>query len=282
MALTFPTPPTPPTPPSVDKGDGNTSHAKIDAPNFFQVPFVNDGGVNFKNPATETFQGDEENISEDEEVEAETPPQNSAVGTRQVTTPETLARDAVANGAGALTKKTVTRPQQENSAPQTNSASQNAVPIPQTSSSSLSDAERGKAVLREFQEEDRQLSSAENNLQTSTETPKTFHLNQMQGQQGGLYWIVILVFAAVAGFIFVQKFLVTDKPKLKKSDLFDDADDRLKKLGMRNEELGIKAQKNSSLLTPTSSLNTAPPKVSKPVQVKKGDDDKGKHFEVRV
>lgn len=276
MALTFPTPPTPPTPPSVDKGDGNTSHAKIDAPNFFQVPFVNDGGVNFKNPATETFQGDEENISEDEEVEEETPQENSAVGTRQVTTPETLARDAVANGAGALTKKTVTKPQQENSAPQTNSANQNAVPIPQTSSSSLSDAERGKAVLREFQEEDRQLAGEENNLQTSTETPKTFHLNQ-QGQQGGLYWFVILVFAAVAGFIFVQKFLVTDKPKLKKSDLFEDTGDRLKKV---SEKISSSVEKKSPHLKPTYS---APPKVSKPAKVqKKDDDDKGKHFEVRV
>ena len=277
MALTFPTPPTPPTPPSVDKGDGNTSHAKIDAPNFFQVPFVNDGGVNFKNPATETFQGDKETFSEDEEVEEETPQENSAVGTRQVTTPETLARDAVANGAGTLTKKTVTKPQQENSAPAT-STNQNTVQLPQSSTSSaLSDTERGKAVLREFQEEDRQLSSAENNLQTSTETPKTFHLNQMQGQQGGLYWIVILVFAAVAGFIFVQKFLVTDKPKLKKSDLFDDADDRLKKVA----EKVAKPVKKSP--TPALKNYSVPPAktVTKPVQAKK-DDDKGKHFEVRV
>ncbi len=277
MALTFPTPPTAPTPPAVDKGDGNNSHAKIDAPNFFQVPFVQGGGVNFKNPATETFQGDEENFSENE-VEEETPEQNSAVGKKQITTPETLARDAVANGAGALTKKTVTKPeQQNNSAPSANSANQNAIQIPSSSNSSLSDAERGKAVLREFQEEDRQLASEEkNNFGTSTETPKTFHLNQQQGQQGGLYWIVILLFAAVAGFVVVKKFLISDKPKLKKSDLFDDTKDRLKKLGRRKEELGMESN-NSSLLTPTSSLKTKPARVPK-----KDDDDKGKHFEIRV
>lgn len=268
MALTFPTPPTAPTPPAVEKGDGNNSHAKIDAPNFFQIPFVK-GGVNFKNPATEAFQPvaeeetDAEENFETEEVEEETPPQNST-GNRQVTTPETLARDAVANGAGALTKRTVTKPEQENSSP-TTSANQNAVQIPQ--SNALTDSERGKAVLREFQAEDRQLSSEENNLQTETETPKTFNLNQQQSQ-GGFYWLVILVFAAVAGFIVVQKFLITDKPKLKKSDLFEDTSDRLKKV---SEKVSSPTAKKSS------------PKVQRPVRVpKKDDDDKGKHFEVRV
>ena len=278
MALTFPTPPTAPTPPSVDKGDGNTSHAKIDAPNFFQVPFVNDGGVNFKNPATETFQTQGEENLDAEEVE-ETQQENSAVGKKQVTTPETLARDAVANGSGALTKKTVTKPQQENSAPAT-STNQNAVQLPQSSTSSaLSDTERGKAVLREFQEEDRQLAGEEkNNLQTATETQKNFsqNLNLSQGQ-GGVYWIVILLFAIVGGFIFVQKFLITDKPKLKKSDLFDDADDRLKKVA---EKVAKPVKKSPP---PALKNYSVPPAktVSKPVQVKK-DDDKGKHFEVRV
>lgn len=188
-----------------------------------------------------------------------------------------MARDAVANGAGALTKKTVTKPQQENSAPQTNSASQNAVQLPQTSSSSLSDAERGKAVLREFQEEDRKLAGEENNLQAETETPKNFNqLNLSQGQ-GGVYWIVILLLAIVGGFIFVQKFLITDKPKLKKSDLFDDADDRLKKV---SEKVTKSAEKKSP--PPLKPTYSAPPKVTKPATVPKKDDDKGKHFEVRV
>jgi len=275
MALTFPTKPTAPTPPAVEKGDGANSHAKIDAPNFFQVPFVQGGGVNFKNPATETFQPDaEENFSA--EVEEETPQENSetnsAVGKKEVTTPETLARDAVANGAGALTKKTVTRPEQENSAPAT-SAGQNAIQIPQ--SNDLTNAERGKAVLREFQEEDRQLAGAQNNFETATETPKTFQNNFVQSQQGGVYWIVILVFAIVGGFIFVQKFLITDKPKLKKSDLFEDTSDRLKKV---SEKVAKSSEKKSAPIKPTYT----PPKVTKPVQVKKDNDDKGKHFEVRV
>ena len=273
MALTFPTPPTPPTPPNVDKGDGNASHAKIDAPNFFQVPFVNDGGVNFKNPATETFQGDEENFSEVEEEPVAD--ENSAVGTKQVTTPETLARDAVANGAGALTKRTVTKPEQENKNPAP-SGNQNAVQqIPQSSSSALSDTERGKAVLREFQEEDK--NQQENDFGTSTETPKSFSADINHGQgQGGLYWLIILVFAAVAGFIFVKKFLITDNPKLKKSDLFEDTGDRLKKV---TEKVSKSVAKN----TPPAKPTYAPPKVQKPVKItKKDDDDKGKHFEVRV
>ena len=176
-----------------------------------------------------------------------------------------------------MTKKTVTKPEQENSAPQTNSANQNAVQIPATSNSALSDAERGKAVLREFQAEDRQLAEEENKLQTETATPKLFQNNFTQPQQGGLYWIVILIFAIVGGFVFVKKFLITDKPKLKKSDLFEDTGDRLKKV---SEKISNSVEKKSP--PPAKPTYSAPPKVSKPAKVQKDDDDKGKHFEVRV
>ena len=281
MALKNPAPPTPPTPPAMDRGDGTNSHAKIDAPNFFNVPFVNDGGVNFKNPATETFQPSEgeENFSEDEVAEEEnskqTSQQNPAVGKKEVTTPETLARDAVANGAGALTKKTVTKPEQENSAATPKNQTQ--VTIPSDADRILNDSERGKAVLREFQEEDMKISGEEKN-QTSTETPKNFQNNFTQPQQGGLYWIVILIFAIVGGFVFVKKFLITDKPKLKKSDLFDEADNRLKKV---SEKISSSVEKKSP--PPAKPTYSAPPKVTRPAKVqKKDDDDKGKHFEVRV
>ena len=279
MALKNPAPPTPPTPPSMDRGDGANSHAKIDAPNFFNVPFVNGGGVNFKNPATETFQGDEENFSEDEEVEEEnpeqTPQQNSAVGKKEVTTPETLARDAVANGAGALTKKTVTKPENENNSAAPKNQTQIVIP---SDTNAILDSERGKAVLREFQEEDRNLNQSENNLQTSSETQSAFQNKFTQPQQGGAYWLVILVFAAVAGFIFVRKFLITDKPKLKKSDLFEDSTDRLKNV---SEKVSKSVKKSPPPTLKNYSVQPAKT-ISKPVQPQKKDDDKGKHFEVRV
>ena len=278
MALKNPTPPTPPTPPSMDRGDGANSHAKIDAPNFFQVPFVNDGGVNFKNPATETFQG-EENFSEDEVVEEEnseqTPQQNSAVGKKEVTTPETLARDAVANGAGALTKKTVTKPEQENSAAPKN---QTQITIPSDADRILNDSERGKAVLREFQEEDLKISGDGEKNQTSTETPKSFQNNFTQPQQGGLYWIVILIFAIVGGFVFVKKFLITDKPKLKKSDFFEGSSERLKNV---SDKVSKPVKKSPQPVLKNYSVQPAKT-ISKPVQPQKKDDDGGKHFEVRV
>ena len=69
----------------------------------------------------------------------------------------------------------------------------------------------------------------------------------------------------MGGFVFVKKFLITDKPKLKKSDLFEVSSDRLKNT----------AQKFSD--------KPAPPKnITKPVKLPKQDDDKSKHFEVRV
>ena len=247
--------PTPPTPPVIDKGDGANSNAKIDAPNFFQVPFVSDGGVNFENPVQENFEDEVEEVTETEE----TPQTNSNVGTRQVTTPETLARDAVANGAGALTKKTVTKPEEQQTP-----ANQQTIQIPADTDSILNDSERGKAILREFQEEDRQISGATNdNVRTSSESSSIFKPNFIHGEErGGAFWILTLVLAIVVGFVVAKKFLFTDKPKLRTSDLFDKPSDRLKAV--------------SEKISP-------PQKNFKPVKLpKKDDDDKGKHFEVRV
>ena len=258
MALTFPTPPKPPTPPTIDKGDGANSNAKIDAPNFFQVPFVRD-----KEPEYYEQTGDEnfseEEVEEVEEVTETQPEQN--IGNRQVTTPETMARDAVANGAGALTKRTVTKPEQQNqSAPKT-------IQLPSdTNNLSLSDAERGKAVLREFQEEDRQISEATTNqVRTSTEKPSTVKQNFMQTEgYGGVFWLITLILVGVISFAFVKKYLLKDKPKLKTSDLFADSTERLKTATKK-----------------VTAAKTTP--IVKPARLpKKEDEDKGKHFEVRV
>ena len=264
MALKFPTPPTPPV---IDKGDGTTSNAKIDAPNFFQVPFVSDGGVNFENPVQENF----------EEVEdaEETPTQNQNLGTRQVTTPETMARDAVANGAGALTKRTVTNPQENNSNAPTN---RQTVTIPADTDNILSDNERGQAVLREFQEEDRQISGATNdNVRTSSESSSVFKSNFIHGEErGGAFWILTLILAIAVGVFVAKKFLFTDKPKLRTKDLFDDSSNRLK-------AVSEKISRTENFSPPKPNYPITPAKTVKPVKTpKKDDDDKGKHFEVRV
>ena len=242
MALTNPTPPTPPKPPVIDKGDGASTHAKIDAKQLLGIHKENsDAG--------------EENISEPAEEFSE-PEQ---VGTREVTTPETMARDAVANGAGSLTKRTVEQPEKNNS------QAEQPVPQPQAGINfAVGEEDRGKAALREFQNEDRQNNSEQ--TQTLTESPRPVRLN-LQEEHGGFYWIITIVFALALSVFFVKKMLFDGKPKLKKSDLFEGTSEKLK-------------QAKEKIVKPTYT----PPKPVKPVKLppKKDDEDKAKHFEVRV
>ena len=246
MALKNPTPPTPPTPPVIDKGDGANNHAVIDAKQLLGIHKENSdaGEENISEPAEETF----------EEVEEFTP--SEQVGKREITTPETMARDAVANGAGGLTKKTVEQPQEsdkgqvareEKREPGINFA--------------MTEDDRGKAVLREFQDEEN-ISAKEN--QTLTETPRPVRLNS-QEEHGGFYWIVTVIIALVLGGFFVKKMLFDGKPKLKKSDLFEGSSEKLK-------------QAKEKVVKPTYTPPIKPVKLPP----KKDDDDKGKHFEVRV
>ena len=235
MALKLPTPPTPPT---IDKGEAADSAPRIDAHQFFEVPFKRE---DFQ-PKIET---EEKPVAQDEkpvEKKVEKPVENTPpqISERKVTTPEDMARESVANGGGALTKKTITRP--ENEPP----ATQN-VPVASEKSN------RGKEILREFQEEDRQL----NQMQTVTEKPRTF--NQNQGESySGIYWIVMLVLVGILSVVFVRKVLLKKNPALKKSDLFEDSSERLKAVSEK--------------------VSAPPIKKSPP----KKDDDKGKHFEARI
>ena len=150
MALTNPTPPTPPKPPVIDKGDGANTHAKIDAKQLLGIRKENSdaGEENISEPAEE--------ISE--EVEEFSP--NEQIGTREVTTPEIMAREAVANGAGSLTKRTVEKPQEE-----TPKAEQPAPQVQAGINFAVGEEDRGKAALREFQNEEK-ISDRE--TQTST------------------------------------------------------------------------------------------------------------------
>lgn len=235
MALKNPTPPTPPTPPVIDKGDGANNHAVIDAKHLLGIRKADDS-------ATDEEFTDVENTESEENPPAEI--------NRQVTTPETMARDAVAKGGGALTKKTVEKPAEKpQDNPQTNQQVSPKVP---GLNFAMTEDDRGKQVLKEFQQEDKNNSEQK----TVTESPRIVKLGSHE-DHGGFYWAIILIFAAVLGFFFVRKFLVTDKPKLKKSDLYTSSSEKLKNVAE---------------------------KVNKPV-VKlppKKDDDKGKHFEVRV
>ena len=100
-------------------------------------PFAKDSGDVSDEPVDETS---DEPVDETSEPVDET--QNFPV-TRKVDDPESMARDAVANGSGALTKRTVERPDdtQQN---------QQSAQVEDTQS----DYDRGQDVLRQFRDED--------------------------------------------------------------------------------------------------------------------------------
>ena len=174
MALTLPTPPTPPT---IDKGEATEYTPKIDAHKFFDVPFKREN----------------KSAAPAEEIPAEKPAPPPAE--TKTPTPEEMAREAVANGAGALTKTEVARPDAEKipAAP---------VPVP------AENHRDGKAILREFENYDETF--------TAAETPRTFHTSQRESH-GGIFWIVTLILAAVLSVVFVKKFMLKSKPAPEKS-----------------------------------------------------------------
>ena len=223
--------PTPPTPPTIDKGEATEYTPRFDAHQFFEVP----------------FKREEKPVAQEEKPAENSTPQNVE---KTPPTPEELAREAVANGAGALTKKTVTHPEEEK-----NSEVPNAPANLPVQGLSNTDSERGRAIVREFQAEDRE------NYSNTADTPKIFNLNTNQGYSG-FYWIGILIFAGILSIVFVKKFLVKKNPALKKSDLFEGSGERLK---------AVSEKVSAPKINPTE--KKSPPKK---------DDDKGKHFEVRV
>lgn len=207
--------------------------------------------------------------------------------TREVTTPEDMARDAVANGAGALTKRTVKHDDEEQSPPPNQTVTvipPDAPLIPDTQS----DYDKGQDVLREFRDLDAR--EAQSNYappaQSSTEqTPAiTPRLNHQEGH-GGFYWIFTILFVAIAAFVIVKKFLLTDKPALTKSQLFEDAPSKLKAVTDKVKPVELpkptlaKADKVKATADKVEPVTPPPKPVKLPP---KKDDNKGKHFEVRV
>lgn len=238
--------PTPPTPPTIDKGEATESTPRIDAHQFFEVPFKR--------------KTDDAIKIEPVEKPVEKPVEIPQKVERTVTTPEDMARDAVANGAGALTKKTVTRPNEETVSP---------APATSTLPPATEKSNRGKEILREFQNEDRQISQ-------TTETPRTFNRHQNESH-GGFYWVVVLIFVGIISIVFVKKFLIRKNPPLKKSDLFEDADKRLQAVSEKVSAPKIHHAEKISV----PNINPAE-KISNKKPPPKNDDDKGKHFEVRI
>lgn len=175
-----------------------------------------------------------------------------------------MARDAVAHGSGALTKRTVERDDDDTPPPnQTVTVIPPDAPLVAEMQDTQSDYDRGRDVLREFRELDaREAQSAYNPpAQTSTEQerPVAPKLNHDEGH-GGAFWIFTAIFVIVAAFVLVTKFLFRSKPALTKAQLFDDS---------------------GKTKTTTDEVKPSPP-PPKPVKLPPKKDDTGKHFEVRV
>ena len=214
---------------------------------------------------------------------------------RKVDNPESMARDAVANGSGPLTKRTVTRDDDNRqSSPPANQTVTVIPPDAPLISDGQSDYDRGKDVLREFSELDRQStnqSDTNSATHSTTEQPRniTAHLNQQEGH-GAIYWLLTLIIVSAAAFIIVKKFLLTDKPALTASQLFEDSSDRLK---AASDKIKPARQPSTKKFSTDVETHTTSPKTKAAADVKpvtppqpanrpKKDDDKGKHFEIRV
>lgn len=275
--------PTPPTPPRIEI-----------------KPFANNSNddVVDKQPVDETADDseiqDEPAPIETPQVEipkVETPKVETPKVNHKVEDPETLARDAVAHGSGALTKRTVERPDE---------TPQQLQPAPLQDTQS--DYDRGQDILRQFRDEDareNQQQSTENpQPQTVTEQPRTFKptINYHE-DHGGAFWIGTIIFVAVASFVVVKKFLFTEKPALTKSELFADETNRLKAAADKLKKTAAPPPKfvEKPVAKPAPSPVTKPvakpvakPEIkpvkpaTKPARPSKDDDDKGKHFEIRV
>ena len=186
---------------------------------------------------------------------------------------------------------------------------------PATVPDTQSDYDRGKDVLREFKEIDARDGQPTDTPQPQPRTeqaqPIVPKLNYHEGHGVG-FWLFTIIFVAAAAFIIVKKFLLTDKPALTKSQLFEDSTSRLKAMVDKTEPVTptataprTRTQVDKLRTIVNKSKPIAPPQVSarppvredklsattdkpKPVTPPQApsrptkDDGKGKHFEVRV
>ena len=235
---------------------------------------------------------------------------------RKVETPETMARDAVANGSGALTKRTTQRGNDNNdsqNADGANSQAKNQTTVVIPPNSSLNDDgrtsfERGRAVLNEFKQLDQEEAAKQGSLgnsSSSSSTPTLFTPSYDSNSHGVAYWLFTLIAIGVLAFVFVKQFLVnkdspSDTPPLTKSTLdipdisqpLSNNSPAMKKAALNQYKQNVQSPPKSK---PVPSINKTVPPITKPTSsiakpvtlktktvAKTEDDSKGGHFEVRV
>ena len=313
--LTLPTPPAAPSVPRV--GIGDRIHGIEDRINDIEnIGNMNGISTNQNNHSKPAFnsQSAAENESDENEEEQQVQPQQSqsrqqSVQPRQpaskkVTNPESMAREAVANGAGALTKRTTTRGGDDNTnnsdADNSQSKNQSTIVIPPDSAlndNGQSKFERGRAVLKEFQQLDKENKSQSNNeysSSTSTSSSSTGIFSSSYGthsQHGAFYWLFTLVAIGVLAFVFVKQFLLKNKSPSKptvKSPVNSKQSSISNEPSISNSIKTTpitKAVKNY-LSKPSEPTSTKMPPPVKTTAIKSktpaNTEDKGKRFEVRI
>ena len=276
-------------------------------------------GVSKSRKSQQTQQEEAEDTQEEQEEVAQTSQaqqskqtqstpqtQQRQPSSRNVTTPETMARDAVANGAGALTKRTTQRKSDDKESEGTDSGTsqprnQTTVVIPPSSAlndNGQTDFERGRAVLNEFKRLDQEEAAKQSSLgsTTSSETSSgLFAPSYGSNSHGAAYWLFTLVAVAVLAFVFVRQFLVnkdskSGTPPLTKS-MLDIPDISQPPSAVRQSALNQYRQSKPASSAPSPKPKPSPtikPPIVKPVTLKNKssakteDDNKGSHFEVRV
>lgn len=254
---------------------------------------------------------EEEEEAQDEQEESESQaaqqpqrqqptPQVQQNQPRNVTTPETMARDAVANGSGALTKRTTKRGGDDNDAKSgnegTQSKNQSTVVIP-PNSSALNDNgqtrfERGRAVLNEFKQLDQEegkTAQSTDKVISSTSTPGIFApTHNSNSGHGAAYWLFTVIAVVILAFVFIRQFLVNKNasskvPPLTKSTLdIPDISKPLSSVVTRQSAASQYNQSKNVKPTPIKTPVVKPVTLKTKTPTKTEDDNKGTHFEVRV
>lgn len=320
-ALTMPTAPEAPMAPQVSIGDRiHGIESRIEE--IEEISGMNGVSKSRSNANRQSQQTESNDESEDEQVEQEETQDQTSQQSRQtqsvpqtqqrqpssktVTTPETMARDAVANGSGALTKRTTTRAKDEANADSGNTSSQgkNQTKIVIPPNSALNDDgqtsfEKGRAVLNEFkkldQEEAGRSSLGASQSTSSTSSPGLFAPSYgSESEHGAAYWIFTVVAVVALAAVFFKQFMTDSKnskeepfkPSLAKPQISSQA--AIDKYNQSKPVAAKTPEKATKPLQESKTISAQPTPKVKPVMLKTKpvskteDEKKGKHFEVRV
>ena len=322
-ALTMPTAPEAPIAPQISIGDRihGIENRIEEIEGISGINGVSKSGS--KSQKSEDVQEDEQEQTQVQSQQKSQPRQTQSTpqvqqrqpSARKVETPETMARDAVANGSGALTKRTTRRGEDDREsegADSGNSQSKNQTTVVVPPNSALNDDgqtsfERGRAILNEFKQLDREEAAKQSSLgadtTSSSSTPGLFVPSSYDSNSHGVaYWLFTLVAVGVLAFVFVRQFLVNkdsssgtppltkstlDIPDISKPLMKDSLAMKQAALNQYKQNLTTQAKSKVSPTTSTTPVTKPFPPVNKPVTLKtkpqKAEEDKkGTHFEVRV